>query len=119
MTADRLVGPIEAVWAGTRGTAAGGGGASASAGSGPARSWGGRRRIKLAVPCPVALARRWLALVPAGITVVDPMALAETDPPAPDLDRTARAAPPTPTLDLSVGAGGLIPAGRPCRPRSS
>lgn len=55
------------------------------------------------------LARRWVVLVPAGLTIVDPMALAEPVL----LKRTAigRLGPApvdTDAMDLTIGAGGLI-----------
>lgn len=106
-----LVGPIEAVWAGTAvplpvavvlGVSGQWAGAAVLGVVGVGLAFVGFRALS-------RLARRWLVLVPAGITVVDPMALAEPIL----LRRTsiARLGPApadTDALDLTVGAGGLI-----------
>lgn len=106
-----LVGPIEAVWAGTAVPL------PVAVVLGVSRQWAGAAVLGV-VGVGLALvgfralsrlARRWLVLVPAGITVVDPMALAEPIL----LRRTsiARLGPApadTDALDLTVGAGGLI-----------
>ena len=106
-----LIGPIEAVWAGTAVPL------PVAVVLGVSRQWAGAAVLGV-VGAGLAfvgfralsrLTRRWLVLVPAGITVVDPMALAEPIL----LRRTsiARLGPApadTDALDLTVGAGGLI-----------
>ena len=55
------------------------------------------------------LARRWVVFVPAGLTLVDDMALAEPVLfPAPEVDRIGPAHVDTQARDLSVGAPGLV-----------
>lgn len=55
------------------------------------------------------LTRRWLVLVPAGITIVDDMALAEPILlPRTSIRRLGPAPADTDATDLTVGAGGLI-----------
>jgi len=55
------------------------------------------------------LARRWLVFVPAGITVVDALTLAESVLfPARDLQRLGPAHEGSPATDLTAGAAGLV-----------
>lgn len=106
-----LLGPIEAVWALTA--------LPLPAGSIllAARSWGfGAACVVLGLPLAWwgarslhRLARRWVVLVPAGITVVDELALAE---PVlfrrESVTRLGPAPADTTALDLTAGAAGLI-----------
>lgn len=106
-----LLGPVELVWALSVGPLLAGvcllgaeqwvlGGVLAVVGVGTA--WWGWRTLH-------RLAQRWIVFVPAGVTLVDPVALAE--PTLFRRDSIARLGPApadTEALDLSAGATGLI-----------